>query len=159
MELKAAINKQQRARKSGFTVLEAIVAMGVVGLLVVALYAGMTSATISVRLARENHRATQIMVEKMEILRLFTWEQVNTTNFIPPTFTAGYVDTGSTNYPTNSLVYTGAVSFVSFPAGKNYSDYLKVATLQLTWTSGGVLRTRQLSTYVGRYGIQNYVLK
>jgi type II secretory pathway pseudopilin PulG len=157
MELKAIINKQRLSRKSGFSVLEAIVAMGVVGLLVMALYAGMTSAMLSVRLARENHRATQIMVEKMELLRLFTWDQLNTTNFVPPTFTASYVDDGTTN--TSGLTYAGTVSITPYPAGKNYSDYIKIASLNMTWTSGGIVRTRELSTYVGRYGIQNYVLK
>src|ERR1044071_6035962 len=153
MELKATIKKRQTSATSGFTILEASVAMGVVGLLVVALYAGMTSATIAVRLARENHRATQIMVEKMELLRLFTWDQINTTNFVPTTFTATYADSSGTNSANSGLVYTGAVAFAAFPAGKNYSDQLKVATLTLTWTSGGILHTRQLSTYVGRYGI------
>ena len=159
MELRANLNKQRLSCQSGFSILEAIVAMGVVGLLVVALYGGMTSAMFSLRLARENHRATQIMVEKMELLRLFTWDQINTPDFVPTTFTAPYSDTGATNYPTNSLVYTGTITFADYPAGKNYSAYLKVMSLDLTWTSGGAPRTRQLSTYVGRYGIQNYVLK
>ena len=159
MELKATTYKQRLSRRSGFTIIEAMVAMGIVGLLVVALYAGMTSAMISVRLARENHRATQIMVEKMEVLRLFTWDQINTADFVPTNFTAAYVDSGTTNLPANSMVYTGTVSFAVFPAGKNYSDFLKVMNLNLTWTSGGILRTRQLSTYVGRYGIQNYVIQ
>src|SRR6185503_20916526 len=104
MELKANINQQRLSCKSAFSVVEALVAMGVVGLLVVALYSGMTSATISVRLARENHRATQIMVEKMELLRLFTWDQINTADFIPPNFTVPYVDDGTTNNA-SGLIY------------------------------------------------------
>ena len=84
MELKITIKKQRISFRSGYTVIEALVAMGVVGLLVVALYAGMTSATISVRLARENHRATQIMDEKTELVRLLTWDQINSNGFVPP---------------------------------------------------------------------------
>jgi len=95
----------------------------------------------------------------MELVRLFTWDQLNTTNFVPPTFLSGYVDNGTNAFPTNSLVYTGTVSFASFPAGKNYSPDLKIMTMNLTWTSGNILRTRQLSTYVGKYGIQNYVVQ
>jgi hypothetical protein len=28
----------------------------------------------------------------------------------------------------------------------------------LTWTSGGLPRYRELSTYVARFGVQNYVI-
>src|SRR5438552_8436750 len=102
--------KGNATRPAGFTVAEAIISMSIVGLLVAALYGGMSLATFSIRLARENLRATEIMVEKMETLRLFTWDQLLDPSFVPVSFTASYSDNGTTNNPSPGITYTGAVS-------------------------------------------------
>lgn len=152
--------QHQAASPAGFTIVETVVAMGVIGVLVVALYAGMTSATFSVRLARENLRATEVMLEKMEGLRLFSWDQINTNGYVPSSFTAYYYDAGATNGVGVGITYTGSVRIASVPfADRNYSNDLRQVTITLDWQSGGIPRTRTLSTYVGRYGIQNYVLQ
>ena len=100
--------------QTAFTLVEVLVAMGIVGVLAVALYSGMTSATFSIRLARENLRATEIMVEKAEGLRLFTWEQLTDPTFVPTNFTAVYYDNGTTNKANCGITYTG-----SFQISKN----------------------------------------
>src|SRR2546430_1662920 len=83
---------------SGFTLLEGVVGVGLMGVLIVCLYTGMTTGFSTVRLARENLRATQVIQEKFETLRLYTWDQINDPNFIPPTFTAGlYTGNGQTD--------------------------------------------------------------
>src|SRR5438874_11225833 len=159
MELKRLTYKRQAAGPAGFTIPEAIVAMAIVGVLITALYGGMSLATFSIRLARENLRATEIMVEKMETLRLFTWDQLLDPSFVPASFTASYSDNGTTNNPSPGITYTGAVSVATFPgADRNYSNDMRVITINLNWTSGGISRTRTLDTYVARYGIQNYIL-
>src|SRR5829696_8967031 len=87
---------QARAR-GGLTLLEVVVAMAIVGLVVLAVYSAITSGMSSLRMARENLRATQILVEKSEALRLYNWDQLNT-NFIPSRFVAPYdVNTTATN--------------------------------------------------------------
>jgi len=136
-----------------------MVAAGVMGILAAGLYAGMTHTTFDVRLARENERATQIMVEKMELIRLYNWDQVNSNGFIPPTFIAPYYDDGTTNYAGKGPMYTGTVAIANFPgAHAGYSNDLRLVTLTLNWASGATPRTRSLATYVGRYGIQNYLI-
>ena len=147
------------ARKlQGFTLVEAAVAAGVIGVLAAGLYTGMAHTTFDVRLARENERATQIMVEKMELIRLYNWDQINSNGFIPLTFTAPYYDDG-TNSASPGPTYTGAVSIASFP-GRHaaYSNDLRVVTIDLNWASGKLARKRSLTTYVSRYGLQNYLL-
>src|SRR5438132_1156937 len=160
MDLKIKSIQSRPVRRSAFTFVEALVAMGITGLLVLALYSGMTSATFSIRLARENLRATEIMVGKMEGLRLFTWDQINDPTYVPTNFTAPYYDDGTTNNANSGIIYTGSLTIGSPPTVNcNYSNDLRVVTITLNWTSGSLERTRTLDTYVGRYGIQNYIIQ
>src|SRR3954464_6458782 len=70
----------------GFTLTEAIVGVGVVGILLVSLYGGLTSALNVIQLAREDKRATEILVRTMDQLRLYNWEQVTNDTAIPTAF-------------------------------------------------------------------------
>jgi hypothetical protein len=134
--------------------------MGVIGVLMMALYAGMTSATFSVRLARENLRATEVMLEKMEGLRLYNWDQLLATNYVPTEFTASYYDNGSTNGTGVGITYSGKVTISPFPhADRNYSNDMRKVTVTVNWTTGGIERSRTLDTYVAKHGIQNYVIQ
>lgn len=38
----------------------------------------------------------------------------------------------------------------------NYSNSIKLVTITVRWTNG-VARSQSVSTYVGQYGIQNYI--
>ena len=145
-------------RPSGFTIIEAIIAMGIIGLTVIALFSGMHTVTFSVRMAQDNLRATEVMLEKMEGLRLYTWEQLLTTNFIPTNFTAPYYDTGATNVTDST--YAGTLVISPFPgADRSYSNDMRKVKVTINWTSGGIARTRTLESYIARYGIQNYVIQ
>ncbi len=146
-------------RRSAFTLMEAIVAITVVGVVGVGLYGGMAWATFSIQLSRENLRATQILLEKAEVIRTFTWDQINSNGFVPATFTAPYSSDGTTNHAAGGPVYTGTVAIRPLPAAdRNYTNDLRLVTVNLSWNSGNLARTRQLTTYVARYGIQNYLL-
>jgi type II secretory pathway pseudopilin PulG len=146
-------------QESAFSLVEALVAIVILGLVAVALYAGFTSCFFSIRLARENLRATQIMLEKMEIIRLLTWEQLNSPNIMPTKFTAAYEANGSPNAP-NSLVYEGKITIASVSKSDlnvSYLDDLRMVTVQLSWKTGSLDRSRKIISYVSRYGLQNYV--
>ncbi len=131
--------------------------MAVVGILVVALYGGMTSALFSTRLARENLRASAIIRGKMECIRLFTWDQVLDPTYVPTNFTETFCEPG--NEPLG-ITYTGTVSIAAMgPTDRNYSNDMRVVTVTLNWLSGGLPRTRTLDTYVARYGMQNYIIQ
>src|SRR2546428_12992258 len=75
--------------QSGHTLVEVMVSLSVLGFMVVSLYAGISSGFAVLRVARENLRATQILQERMEVLRLIRWDDV-APGFIPTTFTAPF---------------------------------------------------------------------
>ena len=146
--------RTERAEGMGFTILEAVFAMAIIGLIVVAVLGALTSGMTSLRMARENLRATQILVEKAEALRLYTWDQLNT-NFLPRTFIVPYdVYTGTTN---SGVRYFGTIQIAAPAIGTTYTNSLRLVTVRLDWTTGKLKRSRQLSTYVSRSGLQNYV--
>lgn len=150
-------NKQAGRRlraNAGFTLLEGVVGVGLMGVLIVCLYTGMTTGFSTVRLARENLRATQVIQEKFETLRLYTWDQINDTNFIPATFTAGLY-TG--NGQTDPSAYKGKVKITRAGIADAYADDLRLVTIEVNWTSGTMPRTRTMSSFVARYGMQNYI--
>ncbi len=140
----------------GFALVDALFAMAVAGFMFVALYAGMGFAFRLIKIARENTRATQIMLEKMETLRLYTWTQVTNTGFIPTNkFTVSYYAMGGTN---SSLLYTGQILIAACPINASYADTMRKVTVKLDWSPmGSTNRTRSMSTYVTRNGLQNYV--
>jgi len=141
--------------QSGHTLVEVMVALSVLGFMVVSLYAGFSSGFAVLRVARENMRATQILQERMEVLRLIKWDDVNF-GFIPTTFTAPFYATEPTNTTVGSFGYTGTV-IITNPPAETYSDHLRMIKIDLTWTSGNVTRSREMTTYVSKYGLQQYV--
>jgi hypothetical protein len=148
-------NNWPRAR-DGFSLMDALFAMAVAGFMFVALYAGLAFGFKIIKMARENTRATQIMLEKMETIRLYTWNQVTNTGFIPTNkFVVPYYSVGSTN---TSLLYTGRITIAPCPIGASYADNMRKITIRVDWTPfDSTNRSRTMSTYVTRNGLQNYV--
>src|ERR1044072_8496338 len=93
--------------RNGFTLVDALFAIAVAGVMFLALYAGLAFGFKIIKMTRENVRATQIMLEKMETIRLYTWTQINSNGFTPTNkFVVPYYSVGSTN---TSLMYTGQI--------------------------------------------------
>ena len=122
------------------------------GILIVCLYTGMTSGFNVVRMARENLRATQVLQEKFETLRLYTWDQINSNGFIPQSFSAPIYSATDTNN-----AYQGTFSIRSAGIADAYADDLRMVTVTVNWTSGSLARTRSMSSFAARYGMQNYI--
>ncbi len=134
--------------------IEVTIGMGVIGTTCAALLTGITSGFFSMRMARENLRATQIILEKVETIRLYSWDQINTAGFIPATFTEVY-DPTRTN--ATGLTYNGTMTITTPAIPNSYKDDLRMLTVNLSWTTGSIPRTRQFSTFISRNGLQNYV--
>ncbi|MFM1768326.1 MAG: hypothetical protein RJA22_855 [Verrucomicrobiota bacterium] len=142
----------------GFTLVEAAVAMALAGVLFVGLYASLAWGFASLRLTRENLRATQILTEKMETIRLYNWEQLTVvSNFLPTTFTATYYPPGETNKYGTGTIYSGTLRVSPVAYGTNYDDDLRKITVEVVWITGGLRRQRSLSTFASQYGMQNYI--
>ncbi len=43
------------------------------------------------------------------------------------------------------------------PIASSYSGDMRMLTVNLSWTTGSIPRTRQFSTFIARNGLQNYV--
>lgn len=141
-----------------FTLIEVLVSVGVLGILLTSLYGGLTYGFEQIQISREEERATQIMAERMEVVRLFSWDQVvNLPGYIPTNFTASYSLINPTNLPAGSLVYTGTVAVANAPLSETYSNDLKMITIGVNWKSNGLTHRRNMTTFVSRYGLQNYV--
>jgi type II secretory pathway pseudopilin PulG len=155
MTILAKIPRRGNSRRlSAFTLAETVMAMAVIGVTVLTLYTAITTGFFSIRLARENLRATQVILEKMEVIRLLTWDQLQA-GVLPATFTVPYNPAD----PNEKVKYNGAISISPInPATRNYHPDMRKITVTLKWTSAGMARQRELSTFIARHGIQNYVI-
>jgi len=151
-----------------FSIVEALVAACIVGVLFVSLYAGITAGFGALNSSRENLRATQVLIDKTETLRLYSWNQIATfgtsTSYIPSTFSESFFpattnyseSTVTTNATGSGFTYYGSVSIENSGFTENYSNSMKRVTITVSWTNG-VARSQTLTTFVGQYGIQNYI--
>src|SRR5439155_19388702 len=97
MEMKL---KRAAARHQAFTLMEVMLAVVIVGVEFVSLYVAISQGFALVQSARENLRATQIMHEQVEIIRLLDCDKVTTTpspwNFSPSFYPASGTKPGIT---------------------------------------------------------------
>lgn len=136
----------------------------IVSVMFVSLYAGISQGFAIIDLARHNNRATQIMLEKVEVLRLFSWDEINTPGYVPTVFSERLVPAFSTNnvavgnaVPSGQgTIFYGTIKFESPPVDSNYSNAIRLATITLKWTNGVVARTRIMQTLVAEYGIHEF---
>ena len=153
--MKLELKTEQRS-ETGFTLAEVMMGVAVMAVMFVSLYLGFTQGFGVVQVARENLRATQILQEKMETIRLYTWDQINTAGFIPTSFTAPFYAAGTQS--TGGLTYNGTVS-ISNPTNmtESYVADMKQIDVQVNWTSGNIQRQRTMRTLISRYGLHNYI--
>ena len=150
--------------ETGYTFAEVLVAAGILGFVATALYGAFSAGFCVIHTTRENLRATQILVQKMEAVRLFTWSQVaDTNNYLKFSFSDKYDPLGATNN-CGGAQYTGYVR-PSIPASgelpEAYRTNMRTITVTLYWTNynGGkaVVHQREMQTRVARNGMQNYI--
>src|SRR5687767_9471993 len=155
MKIKAPLLKRIRQKMAAFSLVEATIGMGIVGTTVATLFSGFTSGYFTMQMARENLRATQIMLERVETIRLYSWEQVTAGDYITPTFTAAYdpdAPTGQTG-----LVYVGTIRIEPCDVPTSYGADMRKVVVRVNWTTGRLQRTREFTSYISRFGMQDYV--
>jgi len=145
---------------SALALAEVVMATAIIAIIGGAVVSSINYGMLVMRIARENQRATQVMVERLESIRLYNWDQVTTSNFIPTTFTECY----DASNPTNSqgVTYYGQLSVGApvFNSGgtPTYANNMRQLTITMNWTNAGrIPHTRSITTYVAKNGIQNYV--
>ncbi len=134
-----------------------VMATGIIALTGGGVVSSVNYGLFIMRMARENQRATQVMLEKLEAIRLYNWDEVTNNGYVPTTFTAAY-DPTSTSAQGTLYYGTMSVTTPTFSTTPNYSANMRQFSVSVSWTNiGGLRHTRSLNTFVAQNGIQNYV--
>lgn len=156
--------------------------MMVVGILIVALYSGVAWGMGNYQRAREAMRATEILTEKLDSVRLFNWEQITNGTSVPTTFSCSfdaekdpnrgnayayaYGQTNGNNGQGNAygltnktkISYFGTLSISNAPSDVTSDGDMRYVTVTVKWTNSvGAVRTRSMTTFVSKNGLQNYI--
>ena len=145
-----------RRGERAYTIIEVSVASGLIGMMFVSLYSGIASGFSIVSLSRENLRANQIVLERMETIRLYTWTQISSNGFVPDKFTERFYPPAGTNAGSGA-VYYGSVKISDAPVEAGYSNSLKRVQVSVVWTNNSVPRTHEMETLISEFGMQNYI--
>jgi type II secretory pathway pseudopilin PulG len=141
-----------------FTLIDVVVGMGVLGIVMISLFASFTFGFSVVKTSQEELQATQVLQEKMETIRLYNWDQLtNPTNAIfigNQRQFAKPLEIGGSNFFAGEVIVTNA------PLGGNpaYAADMRQVIVTVTWTNNHIKRSRSVSTFVSRDGLQNYLL-
>jgi prepilin-type N-terminal cleavage/methylation domain-containing protein len=175
INLKPVDGRKSPGQKShGFTLLEVLISAAISAIVLAAVFSGISNTFSMLSTSRENLRATQIIMSRIEALRLESWgngsgasggsQLFNPTN-VPPTFTDYFYPQGLNNNTNNyGTVYSGTVTvnnnFTLSPPC-SYNGAMAMVTISVSWTDvmRGVTNnySRSMSTLVAQSGIQNYV--
>ena len=145
----------RRKSEAGVTLVDVVMAIGVLGIMASGIFGCFRYGFFTLQLVRENQRATQLILEKVETIRLYSWDQINSNGFVPATFTDVYDPTSETN--AQGPVYSGTVRVSNFPSTASYASNMRQLTVTLNWTTRDIPHHRTITTYIARDGIQNYV--
>jgi hypothetical protein len=134
---------------------ELLFAVLLVGFLFATVYTGIVQTFVITRDTQEHLRACQILQDKTETIRLYTWDQVTNTSFMPTSFTNVYDPTAGT---TNAgVTYNGTLSISNSGMSASYASDIRVVTVTVSWTSGKITNQQSMTTQVSHYGLQNYI--
>src|ERR1041385_2460629 len=136
---------RRRTSQTGFPLAELMIGCAILGIMVVSLFGGISFGFSTITLARQNLRATQIALEKMEIVRMYSWEQVNSNGFVPTTFTAPFfpsVKEGDTN---GGVTYYGTIDISTVKLSTTYDNDMREVLVRLNWTNKSIPQSLQMS--------------
>lgn len=145
--------------RAAYTLVEVVIAVAVVTVLFVSLYIGLSFGFAMTESNREDLRATQIILERMEGIRLFTFEQLDDPVYNPRSFT-NYFYPLAVGSQSKGIAYFGTLQVLSnltLNPVATYGNNMKKVSVTINWTSGSAVYRRTMSTYVSRHGVQNYI--
>jgi prepilin-type N-terminal cleavage/methylation domain-containing protein len=161
----------KRRCSRAFTLLEVLAATVIAAIILSAVFAGISGTFALLTASREDLRATQIILSRLEGLRLEAWgngdnqpSQLFNTTMVPRTFTDYFYPLGLNSTTNQGTVYGGTVSIstnITLKPAASYSSGIAYVVVSLTWTNRNygvtTVRSRSMSTLVAQNGIQNYV--
>lgn len=166
-----AFQNKTRRGTQGFSLVEVMLAVVVATVIFTAVGFGLSTGFNLVQVSREQLRANQICLSRMEGIRLCRWgsqsdlsdSQLFNTAIVPRTFTDYFYPVGLGQ--TNAFVtYSGTVTLetnITLSPNPSYVKNLCKVTVQVVWTdqkfNSLITRTQTVSTLISKNGIQNYV--
>jgi type II secretory pathway pseudopilin PulG len=145
------------SRCAAFTLVEVMIASITFAVVLAAGNAALIQGFRMTAAAREELRATQILQDRSEILRLYTWDQLTNSGFVPLTFTESF-NTAGAAHGNGGVTYHGTVTISQAPVTtESYSNDLRLVSFQLNWTNNNISHQRTLTTLDSSYGLHNYI--
>jgi prepilin-type N-terminal cleavage/methylation domain-containing protein len=147
--------------RSGFTLVEVLCAIAIAAFMVAVLFAAVDGGYGVLQETRDDMRATQILMEKTEAFRLFTWPQLSNA---PTTFVQYYYPNGITNSSAGTT-YCGIINATgvatNIPSSAGYQANIHLITITISWTNNfagkPVAHSRQVQTMNALGGMQSYL--
>lgn len=133
-------------RDGGHSLIEVMFATVALTMVVTGLYGAFSFGFATVKIAQEDLGADQMMVQKLETLRVYDWSKI----------TGGYVPTTPSLRTNGGTIYSLSMAIDPAPLTESYSNSLRQATISVAWVSGGVTRRRSMTTLVSQNGIETY---
>ncbi|MBW8864005.1 MAG: hypothetical protein JF609_03595 [Verrucomicrobia bacterium] len=142
--------------------MELICAVAVAAIMISVLFRTFTTGFSILKVTREDLRATQILLQKTEAFRLFTWPEL--TN-CPTSFTEYYYPAGTTNGSAGTLYY-GTINPIgtatNIPDTAPYKANVHLITITVSWTNDfsghQVGHTRMMQTMNAFGGMESYLI-
>jgi hypothetical protein len=133
-------------REGGHGLIEVMFATVALTMVVTGLYGAFSFGFATIKIAQEDLGADQMMVQKLETLRVYDWSKI----------TGGYVPTSPSLRTNGGTIYSLTMAIDAAPLTESYSNTLRQATISVAWVSGGVTRRRSMTTLVSQNGIETY---
>jgi|SRR5690242_14191077 len=151
-------------RSAGYTLVEVLCAIIIAAIATTALFAGFNNSFAILRTTREDLRATQILMQKTEAVRMLTWQQLTNVQTLEPTFKEYYYPAGTSSNQAGAL-YWGTISTTALatniPDTVPYKANLHLVTITVVWTnyvgSKSLAHSRQMQTLSALSGMQSYL--
>ncbi|HWX19835.1 MAG TPA: hypothetical protein VN578_08005 [Candidatus Binatia bacterium] len=147
--------------ESAYTIAEVVVAVLVLTTVMIGIYGGFSYGFSTVQTAREDLRATQILVQKTEAVRVCNWSDLWSN--CPINFKERYDPIGVASNA-GGVTYYGTLALctpTNIPDTAAYKTNVTLVNIKLTWTnyngSKVLAHNREMQTQVARYGLQGYI--
>ena len=128
-----------KRKSAGFTLVETIITVAMVTMVALTFSSGIILSGKLTRSARESLTAAEVVDSKIENLRTCGWTQLNTSTFVPTTFTSK-----------NGITYAGTMT-IQQVTGVLYTNRLLQVTADVSWNSNGTIRHYNTMTFISPY--------
>jgi len=161
MSIQVATSRNSDRALQAYSLIEVLISVVILAVMILALYSAFIFGFASIKTNREDLRATQMLDQRIEAVRLCTWAQLS--NY-PASFTDYYDPTGVSSNRAGATYY-GTISTTgiatNIPDTASYKSQVHLITVSVMWTNytgkAPIVHRRQMQTLSAYNGLQNYV--